>query len=170
VSEVAWMALAWRSGAPAEERWRVASGAGPREEDFPEAAIARCRAELVELAARGVRIVRAADAEFPDEWRLPRGPLALQVAGRPALLREPEAAWFSGVRGAEGARLADRLDRGGLACVLLAKGLLRAQAELSAFAEPLSDGSLALVSAEPPRAAWGPVREARRKALLAARR
>lgn len=167
MSEAAWMALAWRSGAPAAERWRVASGAGPREEDFPDATLARCREELSALAACGVRIVGARDAEFPERWRVPEGPLALQVAGRPALLREAGASWFSGARGAEGARLADLLDRGGLACVLLAKGLLRARAELSAFAEPLADGSLALVSAEPPGASWGPVREARRKALLA---
>ena len=163
----AWMALAWRSGLPDAERWERAKGMGPGEGEFAEEVLERERADLRALERIGVRLVRAIDPEFPERWRAPPAPVLLQVAGNAALLGAPGVEFVAGARGSEGARLADLLDRGGRACVLLSKGLLSARGELRALAEPIADGSLALVSAEPPRASWGPARERRRAALLA---
>jgi len=153
----AWLALAFRTALPTAEKARIAFGPGPRREDFPKETIAREASDLAALEDLGVRVLHAADQEFPAALRRDEGPYVLQVAGSARLLSEPGVPWLAGPK-----RLGDALDRGERAVVVLSKGLLRARTLLRALHEPLADGQVALVSAEPPRASWGPVRDRRR--------
>lgn len=159
--KAAWMALAWRSALPTAEQVRVALGEGPS--GFPPDVIEREETDLHALEELGVRVLTMADEEFPA--RLRDGPVVLQVAGRASLLNEEGVEVYSGYRGKEGARLMEAIDAGSRAVVVLNKGMLKAESLLRALHEPLSDGCVALVSAEPPRASWGPVRDVRRDEL-----
>ncbi|MFB3065849.1 MAG: hypothetical protein ACE10D_04970, partial [Planctomycetota bacterium] len=67
--------------------------------------------------------------------------------------------------GQAGAELHEALEAGSRAVVLLSKGMLRARNELRGLGQAIEDGSIALLSAEPPRAAWGPARMQRCRAL-----
>jgi hypothetical protein len=49
---------------------------------------------------------------------------------------------------------------------VLSKGLLHAKTLLRQLHDELADGQVALVSAESPRAAWGPIRDRRRDELV----
>ena len=151
----AWMALAYRSALASPEQLRRAHE-GPRVDDFPADVVAREARDLEALHDLGVRVLTVADDEFPDRLRAD-GPIVLQVAGRAALLEEEGVAILAGAR-----RLEDLERR---AVVVLSKGMLQAKTLLRALHEPIRDGTIALVSAEPPRAAWGPVRDRRRDDL-----
>jgi len=118
-------------------------------------------ADLKALAELGVRVITAKDPEFPQTLRSDEGPYVLQVAGRAGLLGEGGVAWLKGHR-----PLGELLERGERAVVVLSKGLLNAKTLLRQLHEALADGQVALVSAEPPRAAWGPVRDVRRDELV----
>lgn len=167
---VAWMALAWRSPRGSGERRAIALGGGPAAGDFPRAILENERADLAALEAMGVRLLTILDEEYPAHLREREGPLLLQVAGRPSLMAEDRIAVLEGARGAAAESLMEVLDSGGHAVVVLSKGLLMARSLLRALQEPLLDGSVALVSAEPPRASWGPARDRRRAEFAAALR
>ncbi|MGH7163313.1 MAG: hypothetical protein ACREID_07500 [Planctomycetota bacterium] len=162
----AWLALAYRTTLPDAEALRIALGPGPDPGAFPRDVIEREAADLEALERLGARLVTIADAEYPRRLRGDEAPLLLQVAGRVSLLDAERVAFLAGARGEPARRLADVLDAGGRAVVVLSKGMLRAEGWLRALREPIDDGSLALVSAEPPRAGWGPLRDRRRDALL----
>jgi predicted Rossmann fold nucleotide-binding protein DprA/Smf involved in DNA uptake len=164
VELAAWMALAYRSALPTAERLRAADDGGI---EFPDDVIAREEADLAALSDLGVRVLTVRDDEYPARLRGDDGPLVLQVAGRAALLEDEGVEVVAGYRGREGQRLMELLDAGGRAVVVMNKGLLRAQSLLRALHEPLENGSVALVSAEPPRASWGPLRDRNRDALAA---
>ena len=119
-----------------------------------------------ELEELGVRLLTVRDDEYPQRLRGDEGsPIVLQVAGRVALLEEEGVRYVTGYRGAKGEELAEVIDSGGRAVLVLSKGLLKSGSLLRALQQPIEDGSIALVSAEPPRASWGPVRDGRRDAL-----
>lgn len=158
----AWLALAYRSMLPVTEQRRIAAREGPG--TFPDAVMDREAGDLLELQRLGVRLITIRDPEFPDRLR-EEGPILLQVAGRPELLGEEQVEVFCRYRGEEGARLAEALDSGSRVVLVLSKGMLKAKSLLRALQEPIADGALTLVSAEPPRASWGPARDLRRDAL-----
>ncbi|MFI5404011.1 MAG: hypothetical protein ACHQ1G_13815, partial [Planctomycetota bacterium] len=62
--------------------------------------------------------------------------------------------------------LAETLERGERAVVVVSKGLLNAKTLLRQLHDALEDGQVAIVSAEPPRGTWGPVRDTRRDELV----
>jgi predicted Rossmann fold nucleotide-binding protein DprA/Smf involved in DNA uptake len=161
------MALAFRSALPTADALRIALGDGPDPDAFPPDVLAREAEDVRALDELGVRVLPIADPDYPERLRAGDGPLVLCVAGRVALLHAPDTPVFAGHRGAAGEALAGVVDSGGSAIVVLSKGLLRAKTLLRALHEPLENGCLALVSAEPPRAAWGPIRDRRRDALAA---
>jgi len=159
---VAWMALAWRSALGAAEQGRIALGPGPRAEDYERGVLDREAEDLRLLEDLGVRLLPITDPEYPQRLREREGPVLLQVAGRVALLEEEGVAIVAGHK-----PLGPLLDSGDRAVAVLSKGLLSAKTLLRALHEPLADGQVALVSAEPPRATWGPVRDGRRDRLCA---
>jgi hypothetical protein len=163
----AWLALAFRTAHGSAEALRIALGPGPDPSAFPAEVLEAEARDLAELDDLGVRLLTIGDADYPGRLRGDTAPLVLFVAGRPALLDAEGVAYFGRFRGEEGARLAENLDAGGRAVLVLSKGLLRAGTLLRALAEPIENGALALASAEPPRASWGPMRDRRRDALLA---
>ena len=96
-----------------------------------------------------------------------QGPVVLQVAGRADLIDEDGVEFIAG-SGAKGRQaLAERIESGSRCVVVLSKGMLKAKSMLRALHEPLEYGQMALISAEPPRAAWGPIRDSHRDQLLA---
>ncbi len=118
-----------------------------------------------ELRDLGVRVLTIEDEEYPERLKGDGAPLVLQVAGRTTLLHDEGVTVFARYRGEEGARLMDTLDGGGRAILVLSKGMLKAGSLLKGLAEPIADGSITLISAEPPRASWGPVRDKRRDVI-----
>ncbi len=157
----AWLALAFRTALPTAEASRIAFGDGPKPSDFPRQVIEHEIEDLRALAALGVRVITVKDAEFPAKLKSEEGPYVLQVAGREGLIGEGGVKWIAGHR-----PLAGLLDHGDRAVAVLSKGLLHAKTLLRELQEPLADGQVALVSAEPPRATWGPVRDQRRDELV----
>jgi len=166
----AWMALAYRCPLPSAELERIALAEGPRPEMFPPEVLAREEEDRRALADLGVRLLTLRDDDYPPRLRGAGAPLVLQVAGHASLLDEDGVAVLAGHRGPAGEQLADAVDGGSRAVLVLAKGMLKARSLLRALHEPLADGSVALVSAEPPRASWGPARNLRRDALCRALR
>jgi predicted Rossmann fold nucleotide-binding protein DprA/Smf involved in DNA uptake len=164
----AWLALAFRSGLPEAERRRIALGGGPDPRAFPAAVLAREAEELRALDALGARVLPIVHPDYPGRLREEEGPLVLAVAGRVDLLSRGGVSWFGRLRGAPGERLMETLAEGAAAVVVLAKGMLAARTLLRALHEPLDDGTVAVVSAEPPAAAWGPARDVSRDRLLSA--
>ena len=162
-----WLALAFRTAHGSAGALRIALGPGPDPSAFPAEVLEAEAVALAELQDRGVRLLTIRDPGYPGRLRGAGAPLVLFVAGRAALLEEEGVSWFGRFRGPEGARLAETLDAGGRAVLVLSKGLLRADSLLRALEEPIENGALALLSAEPPRASWGPVRDRRRDLLLA---
>ena len=162
--KAAWLALAFRSALPRPEQRRIALEEGPGE--FPDAVMAGEAEDLEELEDIGVDLVTIRDPEYPDRLR-EEGPVLLQVRGRSGLLNEQGVEVFGRYRGAEGERLAEALDSGSRVILVLSKGMLKASSLLRAFRQQLEDGAIAVVSAEPPRASWGPVRDRRRDELVA---
>ena len=160
-SRAAWITLAYRSGlSDAEKRMRAESG------DLPNLFEMRDLSDLRELEEMGIRLLTLEDDEFPDRLRTEDGPILIQVAGRADLI-DAEGVRFlpgSGKKGREA--IAEALDSGDRTVVVLSKGMLKARSLLSALAEQIDAGSVTLLSAEPPRAAWGPVRDANRDRLL----
>ncbi len=154
----AWMALAWRSGLGHAERMRIAVGPGPDPEALPADVLEREAGDLEQLHDLGVRVLTIQDPEYPERLR-DDGPLVLQVAGRPALLEEEGVEVLAGHR--------DLQDLDQRTVIVLSKGMLKAKTLLRALHEPIRDGTITLVSAEPPRAAWSPLRDQRRDALAA---
>lgn len=163
----AWMALAYRSALGSAEAVRIALGPGPDPGSFPPDVLEREGEDLARLEELGVRLLTIADEEYPGRLRGEDAPLLLQVAGRVSLLEEEGVEFVAGHRGAAAQRLVETLDSGGRAVVLLSKGMLKSRSLLRALHEPIEDGSVALLSAEPPRASWGPVRDQRRARLHA---
>jgi predicted Rossmann fold nucleotide-binding protein DprA/Smf involved in DNA uptake len=157
----AWLALAFRTALPSADVARIASGDGPKPGDFPPPIIDHEVADLRALAALGVRVITAKDPEFPEKLRGDEGPYVLQVAGRAGLLGEGGVKWLAGHR-----PLGEALDRGDRAVVVLSKGLLNARTMLKQLHDALEEGQVALVSAEPPRAAWNRLRDQRRDELV----
>ena len=155
----AWMAQAYRSAVP------LPPGAAPDPDAFSADVLEREAADLHALEDLGVRVLTILDDAYPERLRGDGAPLVLQVAGRTALLHDDGVTVFARYRGDEGAHLADTLDSGGRAILVLSKGMLKAGSLLKALAQPIADGSLTLISAEPPRASWGPVRDRRRDAI-----
>ena len=158
-----WLALAYRSALPSAEQARIALGDGPRAEDFPPEVIEREEQDLRALEELGVRILTVADADYPERLRAQEGPVVLQVAGRVSLLSDEGVEILAGHK-----LLGDLLDRGDRAVVVLSKGMLKAKSLLRALHEPIADGAIALLTAEPPRATWGPVRDIHRDRLVQA--
>jgi predicted Rossmann fold nucleotide-binding protein DprA/Smf involved in DNA uptake len=163
----AWLALAFRTALGSADALRIALGPGPDPSAFPAEVLQQEAWALGELDDRDVRVLTIRDPDYPGRLRGDGAPLVLFVAGRVALLEEEGVSWFGRFRGEEGERLAETLDAGGRAVLVLSKGLLRADSLLRALTEPIENGALALVSAEPPRASWGPARDRRRDLLLA---
>ena len=159
-SDSAWLALAYRSAQPSAELWRIALGPGPDADAFPPDVLEREADDARALRDLGVRLLTCADAEYPARLRDATGPILLQVAGRAALLEEEGVTVLAGHK-----RLGEVLDAGDRAVVVLSKGMLKAKSLLAALQEPIADGMIALVTAEPPRAVWGPIRDRRRDAL-----
>jgi len=157
----AWLALAFRTALPTADAARIAFGDGPKPSDYPPAVIANEVEDLRALAELGVRVITVKDAEFPEKLRGEEGPYVLQVAGREGLIGEGGVPWLAGHR-----PLGEVLERGDRAVVVLSKGLLNAKTLLRQLHDALEEGQVALVSAEPPRAAWGPVRDVRRDELV----
>ena len=152
----AWMVLAWRSGLGHAERMRIAHGPGPDPEALPDDALEREAKDLEQLQDLGVRVLTIQDAEYPESLR-DDGPLVLQVAGRPELLDNHDVECLAGHR-----NLKD-LDQ--QTVIVLSKGMLRAKTLLRALHDPIRNGTIALVSAEPPRATWNRLRDERRDEL-----
>jgi hypothetical protein len=167
VELAAWMALAYRSALPTAEQLRIVFEDGPDPDRFPPDVLAKEAADLAALDDLGVRVLTVHDDEYPEQLRDEDGPLVLQVAGRAALLDEEDVEVVAGYRGKPGERLMELLDSGSRAVVVMNKGMLKARTLLRALHEPIENGSVALVSAEPPRASWGPVRDKNRDALAA---
>ncbi len=162
----AWLALAHRSALSSADAMRIALGDGPDPESFAQDVLEREAEDAAALEELGVRLIPIASDEYPPRLR-EDGPVLLQVAGRVALLHDDEVRTFTKVRGAQGQELIDVLDGGGRAVVVLSKGMLKARALLRGMAGFLEDGAVTLVTAEPPRAAWGPTRDLRRDQLAA---
>ena len=158
----AWMALAYRSALSTPEMMRVALGDGPDPAAFPPDVLAREAADLAALDDLGVRVLTIAESAYPARLREGAAPIVLQVAGRVDLLHDGGAEVLAGHK-----PLGAALEEGTPAVAVLSKGLLKAKSLLRALAEPIADGQVALVSAEPPRATWGPVRDRNRDALCA---
>jgi len=163
----AWLALAFHIPLPSGEAARIVQEGGPDPADYPEELLEREACDLAGLEELGVKLLTPDDPEFPT--RLLEGGAApvLQIAGRLSLLDAEGVETFTSIRKEQGARLADLLDSGGRALLVLSKGMLKARSLLRALAEPIADGALAVVSGEPPRASWGPVRDRRRNRLRA---
>jgi len=126
--------------------------------------VEREQEDLDALAELGVRVLTPSDEGYPPRLA-DEDTIVLQVAGRPSLLHEEGVEIVAGHRGAAAQRLVEVLDGGGRAVMVVSKGLLQARTLLRALGEALRDGSVAVVSREPPRATWGPVRDRRRDAL-----
>jgi len=164
----AWLALAYRSGLSDADKQAIALGAGPETDDFPSDIIEREEEDVAALDDLGVRLITLEDEEYPERLRGTTAPIVLQVAGSARLLEQEGVAFIpgSGKRGREA--LAEHLDAGDRTVVVLSKGMLSARSMLRALHEQLEGGNLTLVSAEHPRAAWGPIRDANRDRLLSA--
>jgi predicted Rossmann fold nucleotide-binding protein DprA/Smf involved in DNA uptake len=162
------MALAYRTPMASAELQRIALGEGPKADDFPPEVYEREAEDLHALEEMGVQLLILADPEYPERLRGEGAPILLQVAGRVSLLEEEGVEFVAGYRGKGGRQLQEALDRGDRAVVVLSKGMLGAKSVVRALHEPISDGSVALLSAEPPRAAWGPIRDRNRDALIRA--
>jgi len=168
----AWLALAFHTPLAPGEAERIAREGGPDPANFPEELLAREAEDLAALEALGIKLLTPDDPEFPARILEGGAAPALQIAGRVSLLDAEGLETFTSIRKQQGARLIDLLDSGGRALLVLSKGMLKARSLLRALAQPIADGSLAVVSGEPPRASWGPIRDARRdrlRALLARR-
>lgn len=152
----AWMALAWHSGLGHAERTRIALGPGPDPDALPDDVLQRERKDLEQLEDLGVRVLTIKDPDYPDNLR-EDGPLVLQVAGDPRLLHR------EGVECLAGHKNLEDLDQ--RTVVVLSKGMLKAKTLLRALHDPIRNGTIALVSAEPPRATWNRLRDQRREAL-----
>lgn len=159
--KAAWLALAFRTALPTADVAKIAFGDGPKPSDFPRNVIEHEVEDLRALAELGVRVITVKDAEFPGVLRSDEGPYVLQVAGREGLIGEGGVRWLAGHR-----PLGDVLERGDRAVVVVSKGLLNAKTLLRQLHDALADGQVALVSAEPPRATWGPIRDQRRDELV----
>ena len=157
----AWLALAFRTALPSAEVARIANGDGPKPSDFPPNVIEHEAADLKALAQLGVRVITAKDPQFPAKLGGDDGPYVLQVAGRAGLLGEGGVKWLAGHRA-----LGEALERGDRVVVLVSKGLLNAKTMLKQLHDALEEGQVALVSAEPPRAAWNRLRDQRRDELV----
>ncbi|MDH3591893.1 MAG: hypothetical protein OER88_08450 [Planctomycetota bacterium] len=162
----AWLALAYRSALPTSEMLRVALEGGPDPDAFPPDVLEREARDVAALDDLGVRLVPIGSPEYPLRLRA-AGPVVLQVAGRVSLLSEPGVTVATKFRGEPGRMLVETLESGGNAVLVLSKGMLKATSLLRGMQHYLDNGAIAVVSAEPPRAAWGPVRDARRDVLAA---
>jgi hypothetical protein len=157
----AWLALAFRTALPTAEVARIVNGDGPKPQDFPPNVIEHEAEDLKALAALGVRVITVKDPEFPGKLKAEDGPYVLRVAGREGLIGEGGVKWLAGHR-----PLGEALERGDRAVVVVSKGLLNAKTMLRQLHDALEDGQVALVSAEPPRAAWNRLRDQRRDDLV----
>ena len=165
--QAAWLALAYRSGMSDTAKREIAPGPGAHPSDYPQDVIEREAEDARSLADLGVRLIPITDPDYPERLLMAQGPVVIQVAGRPDLIDEEGVGFIAG-SGAKGRKaLEERLESGERTVVVLSKGMLKAKSLLRALHEPLEYGTIALLSAEPPRATWGPIRDAHRDELLA---
>jgi len=165
--QAAWLALAYRSGMSDSVKREIALGPGADASDYPPDVIEREAEDAQALADLGVRLIPITDPDYPERLLMSQGPVVLQVAGRADLIDEDGVEFIAG-SGAKGRQeLAERIESGSRCVVVLSKGMLKAKSMLRALHEPLEYGQMALISAEPPRAAWGPIRDSHRDQLLA---
>ena len=157
-----WLTLAYRSGlSDFDKQDRAERG------EVPNHAEDRDLAAIVALEELGVRLISLDEDDFPERLRFEGGPVLAQIAGRVDLI-DMENVRFLGGTGAKGRQaIADALEAGDRIVIVLSKGMLKARSMLSALAEPIEDGSVTLLSVEPPQATWGPVRDANRDQLIA---
>ncbi|MHC4972770.1 MAG: hypothetical protein ACYTG3_10595 [Planctomycetota bacterium] len=152
----AWMALAWRNTLSRDERRQIALGPGPDPEAVPDDVLKREAEDLHQLEDLGVRVLTLLDPEYPTKLK-EDGPLVLQVAGNPDLLDEEGVECLSGHKDLE--------DLDQRTVIVLSKGLLNAKTLLRALHDPIQNGTITLVTAEPPRATWNRLRAQRRDRL-----
>jgi hypothetical protein len=152
----AWMTLAWRTPLSDAERLAIATEGGPDRDALPADALEREAGDLEKLEDLGVRVLTLEDPEYPERLR-EEGPLVLQVAGNADLLEDDDVECLSGHK-----HLRDLDQR---AVIVLSKGLLKAKTLLRTLHDPIRDGTITLVSAEPPRATWNRLRDRRRDEL-----
>ena len=165
--QAAWLALAYRSGMSDSTKREVALGPGAHPDDYPGDVIERELGDVRALADLGVRLIPITDPDYPERLLMAQGPVVLQVAGRADLIDE-EGVEFIAASGAKGRQaLAERIESGDRCVVVLSKGMLKAKSMLRALHEPLENGTMTLLSAEPPRATWGPIRDSHRDQLIA---
>jgi len=165
--QAAWLALAYRSGMSDTTKREIALGPGADPSDFPADVIEREAEDAQALADMGVRLIPITDSDYPERLLMAQGPVVIQVAGRADLIDEEGVAFIAG-SGAKGRQaLAECVESGDRTVVVLSKGMLKAKSLLRALHEPLENGTITLLSAEPPRATWGPIRDAHRDQLLA---
>jgi len=165
--QAAWLALAYRSGMSDSVKREIALGPGADPSDYPVDVIEREAEDAQALADLGVRLIAITDSDYPERLLIAQGPVVIQVAGRADLIDEEGVKFIAG-SGAKGRQaLAERVESGDRTVVVLSKGMLKAKSLIRALHEPLEFGTIALLSAEPPRAAWGPIRDSHRDQLLA---
>jgi len=165
--QAAWLALAYRSGMSDTVKREIALGPGAHPSDYPPDVIEREAEDARALADLGVRLLAITDPDYPERLLMAQGPVVIQVAGRAELIDEEGVEFIAG-SGAKGRQaLAERVESGDRCVVVLSKGMLKAKSMLRALHEPLENGTMALLSAEPPRATWGPIRDSHRDQLLA---
>lgn len=165
--QAAWLALAYRSGMSDSVKREIALGPGAHPSDYPEDVIEREAEDARALADLGVRLIPITDPDYPERLLMSQGPVLIQVAGRADLIDEEGVEFIAG-SGAKGRQaLAERIESGDRCVVVLSKGMLKAKSMLRALHEPLDNGTITLLSAEPPRATWGPIRDSHRDQLIA---
>lgn len=152
----AWMALAWHSALSHAERTRLALGPGPDPGALPDDVLEREARDLEQLEDLGVRVLTIKDADYPEQLK-DDGPLVLQVAGDPRLLDDENVDCLAGHK-----NLKDLDQR---TVIVLSKGMLKAKTLLRSLHDPIRNGTITLVSAEPPRATWNRLRDHRREEL-----
>ncbi len=158
-----WLTLAYRSGlSDFDKQDRAERG------EIPDHAEDRDVAAVLALEELGVRLISLNEDEFPERLRFEGGPVLAQVVGCVDLIDTDEVKFLGGT-GAKGRQaIADALEAGDRIVIVLSKGMLKARSMLNALREPIEDGSVTLLSVEPPQSTWGPIRDANRDQLMVA--
>ena len=163
----AWMTLAYRSGLPTAEQWRIAQEGGPDPRSYPVAVVEREHGDLLAVAELDGRPILLTDPDYPRSLVAGEdAPLMLWIAGRADLLEE-DGVVHAAYRTRTAPGIGERIEAGDRVVAVLSKGLLKARTLLRALHDPIADGQIALLSAEPPRASWSRLRDERRDRLVA---
>ncbi|MEM8882968.1 MAG: hypothetical protein AAGD14_02775 [Planctomycetota bacterium] len=157
----AWLTFAYRSGLSDHEKWaRGHTSLLPAE---PEARDVEAVAALDEL---GVHLLHRENPDFPTRLAYEDGPIVVQVAGNPELIDDEDVRFVPGSGKLGRQAIEEGLEAGDRMVLVPSKGMLKARTMLKALAERIEEGQVALLSAEPPLAAWGPVRDSHRDQLI----